>query len=149
MPEHDQLLADFATGQAARRTEASNELDDLKAALIEPLRALGIASVTINFDGYGDQGAIDEIECCDSDGAAAALPDDAVVLLGPADAPRDEISLREALDTLAYTALELHHPGWEDNDGACGALEIDVAAATFTLECKQRYTAYDEHSSQL
>jgi hypothetical protein len=44
-------------------------------------------------------------------------------------------SLGQALEQLTYLALERHHPGWEINDGACGELVIDVAEATFVLDC--------------
>ena len=58
-------------------------------------------------------------------------------------------SLNGGVEDLAYAALELHHPGWEINDGAGGALEIDVTAETFMLDCKLRYTAYDDHYTEL
>ena len=58
-------------------------------------------------------------------------------------------SLSAALESLAYLALERHHPGWENNDGACGELVINVAEASFVLVCQVRYTAYDENASEL
>ena len=58
-------------------------------------------------------------------------------------------SLGQALEQLTYLALERHHPGWEINDGACGELVIDVAEATFVLDCSLRFTATDDHSTEL
>ena len=58
-------------------------------------------------------------------------------------------TLKGALESLGYLALERHHPGWEINDGANGTLMIDVAAASFVLECSLRYTATEEHSTEL
>ena len=57
--------------------------------------------------------------------------------------------LRGALESLGHLALERHHPGWELNDGAAGELVIDVAAASFTLGCSLRYTATEDHSTEL
>jgi hypothetical protein len=54
----------------------------------------------------------------------------------------------QALEQLTYLALE-RHPGWEINDGACGELVIDVAEATFVLDCSLRFTATDDHSTEL
>lgn len=58
-------------------------------------------------------------------------------------------SLGQALEQLTYLALERHHPGWEINDGACGELVIDVAEATFVLDCSLRFTATDDHRTEL
>ena len=58
-------------------------------------------------------------------------------------------TLNGALESLGYLALERHHPGWEINDGASGALMIDVGTATFTLECSLRYTGSEDHSTEL
>jgi hypothetical protein len=62
---------------------------------------------------------------------------------------RELQSLGQALEQLTYLALERHHPGWEINDGACGELVIDVAEATFVLDCSLRFTATDDHSTEL
>lgn len=68
----------------------------------------------------------------------------------PAEANQDEsTTLSAALESITYLALECHHPGWEINDGACGELVIDVTEANFVLDCQLRYTATDDHSTQL
>ena len=67
----------------------------------------------------------------------------------PLPVPLTRPEMKQALEDLAYAALELHHSGWEINDGAGGALEIDVTAETFMLDCKLRYTAYDDHYTEL
>jgi hypothetical protein len=61
----------------------------------------------------------------------------------------DDQSLHSAIEQLTYLALERHHPGWEINDGACGELIIDVATPSFVLDCQLRYTATDDHSTDL
>ena len=63
--------------------------------------------------------------------------------------PEVLLHVREALEQLTYLALERHHPGWEINDGASGELVIDVAEATFVLDCSLRFTATDDHSTEL
>ena len=57
--------------------------------------------------------------------------------------------LSAEINKLTYLALERHHPGWEINDGACGELVIDVAEATFVLDCSLRFTATDDHRAEL
>ncbi|HEY9578589.1 MAG TPA: hypothetical protein VIR65_01855 [Rhizorhapis sp.] len=117
------------------------------------LQEAGIARVEIRFDGCGDSGAVEECACLDAAGAAIACPD--VTILedeagnSDCDGSAELQSLGQALEQLTYLALERHHPGWEINDGACGELVIDVAEATFVLDCSLRFIATDDHSTEL
>ena len=152
MTDIQAAMVDFAARQAERAAQADTRLQHLKQALIPQLQQAGIASVEIRFDGYGDSGAIEEIECRDAAGQALACPE--MFVASAADDPEEpgkarQETLRSALESFGYLALERHHPGWEINDGACGALMIDVGTATFMLECSLRYTGYEEHSTEL
>jgi len=152
MTAYQAALDDFASRQAERPARADAELQHRKHAVIVPLRQAGIARLEIRFDGYGDSGAIEEIVCLDAAGQVLACPEIAIEI-APGDSSdecgevRHEL-LRGALESLGYLALERHHPGWELNDGAAGELVIDVAAASFTLECSLRYTATEDHSTK-
>lgn len=146
-------MRDFAARQAEREAHVLARIAHYKQAVIAPLRAAGIARVEVRFEGYGDSGAIEDCTFYDATGAIA---DEIQVFVDRQDqeAPKAEEgeamqTLREALDSLTYLALERHHPGWEINDGAAGELIIDVAKATFTLECQLRYVATDNNSTGL
>ena len=147
------LMADFAVRQAERQVQVAEEIQQLKSAILPRLLEAGIARVEIRFDGCGDSGAVEEFACLDATGAPMPCPD-VTLLEGEAgnsdgDASAELHSLGQALDKLTYLALERHHPGWEINDGACGELVIDVAEATFVLDCSLRFTATDDHSTEL
>jgi hypothetical protein len=153
MTDFKQALARFSAHQAEREAWAKVELQRLKQAVIPALQQAGIAQVEILFDGYGDSGAVEEIVCLDAADATLACPD---TMLDPVpnDSPdgadcADPMLLPAALESIAYLALERHHPGWENNDGAGGKLEIDVGAATFVLECNLRFTDYTQYSTDL
>ncbi|WP_066559862.1 DUF6878 family protein [Croceicoccus bisphenolivorans] len=153
MIDIEAVMADFAVRQAERKTEVAEEIQQLKAAILPRLQEAGIARVEIRFDGCGDSGAVEECECLDAAGAAIACPD-VTMPEGEADkadgaGSKEPQTLGEALEQLTYLALERHHPGWEINDGACGELVIDVAEATFVLDCSLRFTATDDHSTEL
>jgi hypothetical protein len=153
MTAYQAALDDFASRQAERAARADAELQHLKQAVVVPLRQAGIARVEIRFDGYGDSGAIEEIVCLDAAGQALACPEIAIEI-APDDSSDEcgEVGhelLRGALESLGHLALERHHRGWELNDGAAGELVIDVAAASFTLGCSLRYTATEDHSTEL
>ena len=57
---------------------------------------------------------------------------------------RKSMPLSEALETVAYDALEVHHPGWEINEGAYGLFRIEVEEGTMALCCSLRATEYFE-----
>lgn len=149
MTQIDQAIAAFAKAQIEQRQRTTTRITELKRSLLAVLPALGIALIEVSFDGSGDSGAVEEIACRNAQDQDIELPEDAVVLIEDHGITLDEISLRNALEDLTYSALELHHPGWEDNDGAGGKLIVDVPAGTITLECQLRYIAIEECSSEL
>ena len=153
MIDIEAVMADFAVRQAERQMQVAEEVQQLKVAILPRLQDAGIARVEIRFDGCGDSGAVEECACLDAAGAGIPCPD-VTLLEGEADSvaragSREPQSLGRALEQLTYLALERHHPGWEINDGACGELVIDVAEATFVLDCSLRFTATDDHSTEL
>ena len=153
MTDFKVALAEFSARQAEREAKAQIELQHFKLAVIPALRQAGIAKVEIRFDGSGDSGAVEEIVCLDAADSALACPETMLDPI-PNDRPdeadlADPVLLPAALDSLAYLALERHHPGWENNDGAGGQLEIDVEEASFVLECNVRFTDYNQHYTEL
>jgi hypothetical protein len=153
MTDMQTAMADFTARQAERAARTDAQLQRLKRGVIPPLRQAGIATVEVRFDGYGDSGAVEAILCLDIARQALACPEVALESIPSGDpgaaGEASPDSLREALEALAYLALERHHPGWENNDGAGGELVIDVADASFMLECSLRYTAHEDHSTKL
>lgn len=153
MIDIEAVMADFAVRQAERQMQVANEIQQLKAAVLPCLQNSGIARVEIRFDGCGDSGAVEECVCLDAAGASIACTDVTLQEGGVSkadDAGSEQLqSIGQALEQLTYLALERYHPGWEINDGACGELVIDVAEATFVLDCSLRFTATDDHSTEL
>lgn len=153
MIDIEAVMADFAVRQAERQTQVVEEIQQLKTVILPRLQEAGIARVEIHFDGCGDSGAVEECACLDAAGAAIPCPE-VSLMEGEADnvgraGPEELQSIGQALEQLTDLALERHHPGWEINDGACGELVIDVAEATFVLDCSLRFTATDDHSTEL
>ena len=153
MTDFKAALAEFSARQAEREAKAQIELQHLKLAVIPALRQAGIAKVEIRFDGSGDSGAVEEIVYLDAADSVLACPETVLDPI-PNDRPdeadlADPVLLPAALESLAYLALERHHPGWENNDGAGGQLDIDVEASSFVLECNVRFTDYNQHYTEL
>ena len=137
---------EYDAWEAANRSRTLARIARLKPAVLASLRALGVRRAEVQFDGCGDDGSIEDILCHGAEGAVTLALETILISVLDENGVAADIKLEDALEDLATRALELNHPGWENNDGATGALEIDVADARFTLDCKLRYTAYDEHA---
>lgn len=119
-----------------------------KAAVFDALARAGITRVLVTFDGYGDSGQIEFIEARAGQ-EMVELSSDTVLLADPLwDGSGTEtvcLPLREAIEKLAYDALEVTHSGWENNDGGFGDFRFDVAAHTITLVYHERYTQTEDY----
>src|ERR1035438_4748974 len=96
-----------------------------KAAVMAALAAAGITSVTVAFDGYGDDGQIESI-VAQSGEVTVKLPDSCIAIVASDDegtissdeeaAKSDgDTPLAEAIESLCYECLEEAHGGWEVN----------------------------------
>lgn|SRR3546814_38872 len=123
-----------------------------KAALFDVLTAVGITSVVVSFDGYGDSGQIEGIEARNADGEVALPQIDveiAVARYDEDDFERCCQPLERAIEELAYDALSDLHGGWENNDGAYGEFVFDVGQRTISLAYHERYTATKDNNHEL
>ncbi|MBJ3764602.1 hypothetical protein ILP92_17855 [Maribius pontilimi] len=132
--------------QRARTAAADAIRPANKAALFGALADAKITFVTVEFDGCGDSGQIESIDAkaCEAD---ADLPDATITLatLGWRDTEPVErsMSVREAVEDMAYDCLAQEHGGWEINAGAFGTFTFDVADRSITLEFNQRFEDVD------
>ena len=141
-PETDGTQCDWLTKETAYHQLRLDLRPRNKSALFEPLAAAGITRVVFSFDGYGDDGQIENIEAKASD-ETVALPDTEIEIAtaewGRADPIRSRASMSDAIERVAYDLLEDDHAGWENNGGAYGEFIFDVAARKITLDFNQRY----------
>lgn len=126
--------------------------------LIQALKDQGIVIATVDYAGAGDSG-----DTCDlavqppelQDGLSAIKVKQHVIdvqYLGygqRACAMREtEVTLDEALRDFAMRWVDSLYGGWENNDGACGTVTINVTDNLIVLEHTAYYTesASYEHS---
>jgi len=123
-----------------------------KAAITAVLATHGVATVTIQFNGYGDEGQVDPASVFDAAGKEIAIPDVTVeILVNRFDSephPSSE-TLADAFATFVYNALDDLHGGWQDNEGGYGELTIDVATGKATLDFNEQYTASHNTTTEL
>ena len=99
--------------------------------LLQQLKAKGIATVRITFDGEGDSGGIEGIHCYDQN--------DERVRAG---------ELEEALFKLGEAIVERHESEISfDNWGCFGEICLEVESGKIEIEVNTRYVGYEtEHA---
>lgn len=126
-----------------------------KKSVVAFMQANGIEKVIVEFDGSGDSGQTE---------TPVIFPDSKQDLINQqipfitfsqrfsggewsVDATEKQASVEEALEDLAYCALENNHGGWEINEGAFGEIIIE-ADGSGRIEYNQRVesTEYEETS---
>ena len=92
--------------------------ETLKSMLLDRLRAAGVTTFSIEFDGYADSGCV-EIAALDGNGAKVQLP--------------------KSVEELAEAYLDARLSGWEIDDGSFGTVEFDVAARQGEVRPERAY----------
>ena len=110
-------------------------LEQAKAVLVAHLKSLGITSVTIGYDGEGDDGQITDIEALEPTEVKLKLMNDGT----PLGSHRE---LTEALENFAWKVLDEHHAGFEINDGGFGTITIDVTGNSVSLAKNDKFIGY-------
>jgi hypothetical protein len=135
------------------QTPSAAPVDDTrarnKAILFAALAEAGIHRVTVDYDGSGDSGQIENIEAWNGADERIPLPTDRKMQLASEnpDHPFPEQNLEAAVEQLCWDYLEIHY-GWENNDGAFGTFIFDVPARLITLEHNERYTELNTTSHE-
>jgi uncharacterized protein DUF6878 len=130
-----ELIDQYERQQQRRKAQ----LPKYKAALLKALRKANAAEATIEYDGEGDSGQIEDVRFLDSGGIL--IPDQPLpgttkrLFSQPHFSPQ---TLREALDAFAWELLAVYHDGFENNEGAFGIVTIDVAKKSVVLEHSAR-----------
>jgi hypothetical protein len=106
------------------------ELAARKAIILQLLKDAGVAQATMEYDACGDSGQIHKIKAFDASGK-----DVSPRLKGKT---RSGETLVETLDELAWQVLQHFHDGFENGEGGCGEIIVDVAAGTMMLDHNDR-----------
>ena len=136
----------------------------LKAAT-DFLKTKGVDRITINYNGYGDSGSIDDIGFIEQprkiDAPGQTHPESALLrdhqLSGVSAAENrhqwqsENPTVKEVIEDYAYRLLAGRHPGWEINEGAMGDMCVNLQDGTVTHTHGEHYqhTEWHEHESTL
>ena len=133
LEEHLQALA-----EAEKQAQSVD-----KNTLFDAIKAAGLTSIAVTFDGYGDSGQIEGITALA--GETEVLLPDIRITLQPTryHTEPESCSLPDALERLCYRYLSSEYGNWEDSDGAYGQFQFDVQTRTIHLDFNERFT--DSH----
>jgi len=137
-----------AKAAAHARHEADLFLEN-KLVLLNALARAGVTHVIVTFDGYGDEGQIQNVEIRAGDDDIAmpgAMIEIDEAVWGQVEPIRSTLSIAAAIESLSYDVLERTHCGWENGDGAYGDVTFDVAEQSISLDYNDRYTAAENYT---
>jgi len=135
----------------ARVTEAERLRDELaiinRQALFAALSAAGITSVTVEFNGYGDEGHIESAQYFIEESETTPTIDQLMFVRDIVDgtAQSEPTTLEDAFDELLYHLLSKHYGGWQDNEGSYGEFTFDIPARTIDLDIGMRFVDSDHY----
>ena len=131
------ITSDWLDKYKADAKRQAKRLAAAKPHILAALKAKGIRSVSVEYDGSCDEGQIGEISATGRKAKPATLKGSACLNL---DGDRRSYTLTEALEAFTWEVLLAYHDGFEINDGGYGTLNIDVAKGTITLDHNDRFT---------
>ena len=131
-----------------------------KPLLLAALAAAGAGTATVAYEGYGDEGQIENTTIEAAASTAIELTDEiVVVVLHLVSEYRDgawhwrteqkSVALSAALQEFVWGAIELHHSGFENGSGGGGEVLFDVAAGSVKLEHREDYTEHEYTETEL
>lgn len=131
-----------------------------KPLLLAALAAAGAGTATVAYEGYGDEGQIENTTIEDAASTAIELTDETVVVvLHLVSEYRDgawhrrseqkSVPLSAALQEFVWGAIGLHHSGFENGSGGGGEVQFNVAAGTVRLEHREDYTEHEFTETEL
>jgi hypothetical protein len=122
----------------AQEQRQRDRLPTAKAKILAALKRTRAATITVEYDGEGDSGQIHDVAAQTRHGKPAKLPPGPFSLQLYDGAQSSYPSLEDALEAFAWQVIGVYHAGFENNEGGCGTLTIDVANGTVTLDHNDR-----------
>lgn len=105
-----------------------------KQALFSTLATHGIHTVTVEYDGEGDSGQINDIAAFTEANAPVDLH-----IPHNADGDTQRATLHDSIEDFCWDILELHHDGFENNDGGFGTFIFTVPDTSIQLRHSDRF----------
>ena len=113
---------DFYAQMLETQRRAAEQRVETRAALLSELRALGVRSIEVQYEGYGDSGNIEDV---------VVTPD--TISLSE--------ELRRRVEDFGWDFAYALSPGFENNEGGYGELTWVLATDNIDVSHSNRYIA--------
>lgn len=138
MPRAECSFQSWLSQEPERRATFLASIPMAKVQILGALEAAGVTVLSVNYDGYGDSGQMNDFNATLTDGSTVALADlpssASPIADNTSDNEADEpVTLADAIERFCCDLVEAHHDDYENNEGGNGEFTFDVAAGTVTL----------------
>ena len=119
---------DFYAQMLESQRRAAEQRVETRAALLTNLRALGVTSIEVQYEGYGDSGNVEDV----------VVTPDTITLAE---------ELRRRVEDFGWDFAYALSPGFENNEGGYGELTWAIEADQIDVSHSNRYieTETTEH----
>jgi hypothetical protein len=124
------MAEDWEKEWQRKNEERSKENAGTLQSLFKDLREAGVAIVTVEYDGSGDSGDVQDVTLEDAKGNKMGVDFD------------------ERCRSATYEALECRHGGWEINEGSFGNVVFDIRNGKVRFEHNERVMEATLHESE-
>ena len=111
---------DFYAQMLDSQRRAAEQRVETRAALLTELRALGVRSIEVQYEGYGDSGNVEDV----------VVAPDTVTLTN---------DLRRRVEDFGWDFAYALNPGFENNEGGYGELSWSLEADKIDVSYSNRY----------
>lgn len=119
-----------------------------KQVLFDLLKNNNVEAVVVAFDGSGDSGSVGEIELT-PESAQPLLEETAIGFAWPEllGAPElyNNVTIKDAIETICYDFLRISNRGWEMDEGAHGTFEFITKDNKVKLDFYERSVSNYEY----
>lgn len=113
---------DFYAQMLEAQKRAGEERVETRAALLSELRVLGVTSIEVQYEGYGDSGNVEDV----------VVTPDTITLTE---------ELRRHVEDFGWDFAYALNPGFENNEGGYGELTWALEADKIDVSHSNRYIA--------
>lgn len=115
---------DFYAQMLESQRRAADQRVETRAALLSELRALGVTSIEVQYEGYGDSGNVEDV---------VVMPDTIILTE----------ELRRRVEDFGWDFAYALSPGFENNEGGYGELNWAIEADKIAVSHSNRFIETD------
>jgi hypothetical protein len=136
------------------KTKKEKEAVDTIKDTCKLLRTMGVTSVTCTYDGSGDSGDMQDIMLVSGalvgENSSKSLQNFVDRHVSTVETSKQLFTqkMADALENALWKIVSDNFPGWENEDGAFGEIDVTVEDGKIKVEHNQRYTEVNTYEKE-